>query len=239
MATGVASTLYAQLRDFKNRIEGTEIPHGDADMQLLGVVRSAIVFAPASTLHAVFFLPTASQANSLIDTAKVTIEAREIVPTRNYFMRSKAAQWQLGVWNDFGNWPTSDVIDPQGIQPTNFAVSASYSLGDGSRVYLPVEIIAGRQPSPTSTYTIQFSTAYEIHSLDITLTSPTGVVEALPSAQCPGPATCTLYEADSSHSLSIDMQNRPLGVYQVRLLGHVPNSTFHPELSIKIYHQTR
>lgn len=239
VAASFAPQLYAQLRDFNNRIEGTEIPHGDADMQLLGVLRSSIVFTPASTLHAVFFLPSNSQANAIIDTGQVVVEAREIVPTRNYFMRSKAAQWRLGSWNDFGPWPTADVIDPQGIQPTNFAIAASYSMSDGSRVYLPVELLASKAPSSTAVYTVQFSTAYELHSLDVTLTSPSGVVQTLPSAQCPGFATCTLFEADSSQSLTIDLQNRAPGIYQVHLVGHVPGSTLHPELSIKIYHQMR
>jgi hypothetical protein len=204
---------------------------------LLGAVRSPVAFAPGSTLRVKFFLPAASPQEPALDPTKVVIEAREIVPTRNYFMRSKAAPWQAGAWNDFGPWPTVDVLDSQGIQATNLAVLASYSLKDGSRVYLPVEVLAGVPPSTASTYTFQFTTSYEIHSLETTLTSPSGKVEVLPAIQCSAGPTCIVYEADSPHAFTIDMKDRPQGIYRLHLHGHVPNSKFQPELSIQIYHK--
>jgi hypothetical protein len=229
----------AQLLEFKNRTEGTEIPHGDADMQVLGIIASPVTFGPSSTLYANFYLPSGSLAEASVNTTTVDLEAREITPVRNYFMKSKSAPWQIGQWNQFGPWPTADVIDPKGIQPSNLTILAKYSKPDGSLVYMPVTI-SGENPSNSSNrYTLHFATSLEIHSLNVTITDPNGNIETLPLTQCTAYPTCVLYEADSSHALTLDMSNRASGVYRVHLIGHVPNSTSRPELSIQIFHEMR
>jgi hypothetical protein len=227
----------AQMNDFSNRSEGTWSPHADADMQLLGVIRSRINFAPNSTLRVHFFLPPDLPGQVSKNASTVSVDAREIIQTRNYYMHSKARQWQVGAWNDFGPWPTADFLDTSGIQPANLAVLASCGLDDGSRVYLPVEILVGNTSASGSVYTLQFSTAWNIHALEKTLTTPSRSVEQLPLIQCAAGPTCVLYGADSAQSFSIDMTNRPEGVYKLHLVGHVPNDSFKPELSIQLYHR--
>lgn len=96
----------AQMKDFSNRTEGSWSPHANADITLVGLTRSPILFTPNSTLKVQFYVPGGPDGGTPKYSDAITIESREIIPVRNYFMRSKPMPWNLGAWNEFGPWPT-------------------------------------------------------------------------------------------------------------------------------------
>jgi hypothetical protein len=226
-----ALILLAQEKQFSNRTEGTWQLHGAADMELISLTRGPINFPQNSTLHVHFFLPMEASPSS------VTIQARETIQIQNYFMHSKAGHWQLGSWNDFSPWPTADVIDTIGIKPENLAVAASCRLDSGILAYLPLDISTATNAESNAVYTLQFATTWPLHSLEESVTGPSGRTIALPLMQCAAGPACVLYEADSVFSLTIDMTKQPAGLYKLHLIGRVPNSSFRPELSAEIYHK--
>lgn len=232
-----ASATFAQMRQFPNRTEGTWSPHGSSDMDLIGLSRSPIDFDPRSTLRVQFFLPVppTNAPPNYADT--VVLESREIIALQNYYMRSKPGHWQPGRWNEFGPWPTSDVLDPLGIRASNLALTASYGDATGGRVYMPVSVSTLPAVSKSDSYIFQFNTAWPVHSLERKLTGPDGHTESLPIIGCQATPLCILYDADSSHAFAIDMTNRPEGLYRLHLTGHVPNNSFTPELFVTFYHR--
>jgi hypothetical protein len=232
-----AETGLSQMRNFPNRTEGTWAPHGDADMELLGVVRSRINFKPKTDLRVHFFLPSASTAQASSAQTSVLIQAREIVPLHNYYMQSKPGTWSFGNWNDFGPWPTGDVLDSLGIDSSNLAVLASVRLDTGALAYLPVEVLTTGASSLSSLYTFQLTSSWNLHSVESALITPSGRTEQLPLLQCSAGPTCILHDADTPFSFSLDLGGRPEGIYRVHIVGHVPNNSFHPELSVQIYHR--
>jgi hypothetical protein len=225
------------MKNFSNRTEGTWAPHGNADMEVLGVLRSPIKFISKSSLNVHFFLPALASGATSSTQQSVSIQAREIIPIHNYYMQSKPGTWSFGAWNDFSPWPTGDVIDSLGIDASNLAVSASLRLDTGALVYLPVEVLTARGASSLSTYTLQVTSSWNLHSVETTLTTPAGNRELLPLSQCSAGPTCILHDADTPFSCTLDLTGRPEGIYRIHIRGDVPNNSFHPELSIQIYHR--
>lgn len=219
------------MKDFGNRVEGTDVElHGGEDLTLLGVHRSFELFAKNSTLQVRFYLPRAVST-------KVSVEGREIVDTRHYLMRSKQANWKEGDWNNFTPWPTKDVIDPLGLDPSNIAVLASYSVENAQLVYLPVDVVARTSQPRKQPYTFHFETSWDLHSLEKSVTGPSGHRTILTTDQCNISPQCVLYSSKSSHVFDVDMSGLPEGVYSIDLVGHIPGASMMPELHIKIYHR--
>ena len=106
------------------------------------------------------------------------------------------------------------MLDPLGVQATNLAVLASYIDETGNRIYLPVNVSSATSALSSQTYTFQFTTAWDIHSLENTLSGPDGLSETLPVNQC-----------------------RSDGIYRFHLLGHIPNNSLTPELFVKFHHR--
>lgn len=101
---------------------------------------------------------------------------------------------------------------------------------------MPVTLSTSTAASDSESYVFQFDTAWPIHSLEKRLTAPDGHTELLPIIACQANPLCILYDADSSHAFTIDMTNRPEGLYRLHLTGHVPNNSFTPELFVTFYH---
>jgi len=221
----------AQKHEFGNRFEGSYQNQGNTDLDIIGVLRSGIAFTSPSTLSVKFFLPTTGLA-----TDKVLVEAQEIAQSRNYFMQSKSFSLHAADWNAFTPWPSSDVIDPLGVAPQNLAITASYIDQSGTRVYLPVDVNTG-VAHPLNTYTIQFRTAWSIHSLDEKLTASGRTSIPLQTIECSAESSCVLYDAGTSHAISLDMSNRPDGFYSLQLIGHVPNKFSPIHATVTFYHR--
>jgi len=220
-----------QKHEFSNRFEGSYQNQGNTDLDIIGVLRSPISFNSPSTLSVKFFLPTTGLA-----TDKVLVEAQEITQSRNYFMQSKSFPVHGANWNEFTPWPSGDIIDPLGVAPQNLTVTASYIDGSGTRVYLPADVNTG-VAHPVNTYIIQFRTAWSIHSLDEKLTASDGTSIPLQTLQCSAGSSCVLYDAGTSHAISLDMSNRPDGFYSLQLIGQVPNKFSPVHATVTFYHR--
>jgi len=220
-----------QKHEFGNRFEGSYQNQANTDLDIIGVLRSPILFNSPSTLSVKFFLPATGLA-----TAKVLVEAQEITQSRNYFMQSKSFPVRTTEWNAFSPWPTTDVIDTLGVAPQNLAVTTSYIDQSGTRVYLPADVNIG-VAHPLNTYIIQFRTAWSIHSLDEKLTASDGTSIPLKTIECSADPSCVLYDAGTSHAMSLDMSNQPDGFYNLQLIGHVPNKFSPVHATVTFYHR--
>jgi hypothetical protein len=230
-----ASDTIEGMKPFDNRVEGTAVElHGDEDITLLGIDGSFEHFPKNSTLQVQFYLPGMAEPS-----AKIFVEAREIVDTKHYLMQSKRTSWNTGSWNIFTPWPTKDVIDPLGLDPGNIAVLAGYRDGTHPTVYLPVDVTA--QPSqPTERpYTFHFETAWDLHSLEKSITGPSGKTTILKTDECKISPSCVIYSAASSQAFEVDMSGLSEGIYSVHLVGHIPGNSLKPDLLIRIYHRPK
>ena len=223
------------MRNFGNREEGTAVEaHGSEDLALLGLHRDFQSFPKNSELLVRFYLPKILPQGG---SRRVSLEAREIVDSRHYLMRSKQPAWSDGEWNSFSPWPTKDVIDQLGLDSSNIAVLASYRDGNTAPVYVPVDVLSTSSGTPVKRpYTFHFETSWNIHSLDKSVTSPDGHKTVLKADRCNISPTCVLYSAASSHSFDVDMKDFPEGVYTIDLLGHLPGTSLTPNLRIRVYH---
>ncbi len=234
----------AQMKDFPNRQEGSWSQHASRDMQLIGLLRGPIKFGSTSTLAVRFYFPLpcedipAEQRQSCMTNSLQTlsVEARELDESRNYYMHSTQKGWRLGAWNSFAPWPASDVLVPLGVHDNNLAVLASYVASDGTNAYLPATVLSSGSTPPAALYTFQFTTSWDIHSIQKSLILPNGKTESLPLETCSFSPTCTLYDADSSHVFTLDFSNRSAGWYRVHLVGQIPNKAQRAELSVMLYH---
>lgn len=224
------------MRSFDNRLEGTAVePHGDEDITLLGVHGGFEHFTQGSNLSVRFYLPKlVSQDKNALN--RVFVEAREIVDTKHYSMRSKQLNWHEAEWNDFSPWPTKDVIDPLGLDPGNIAVLAGYRDTSRPPIYLPVYVLAGASKPAKSPYTFYFETSWDLHSIEKFVTDPSGRTSHLTTEECRIFPNCVLYSAASSHAFEVEMSAQPEGIYDIRLVGHVPNNSLKPTLHFLIYH---
>jgi hypothetical protein len=152
-------------------------------------------------------------------------------------MQSKPNTWRLGEWNDFGPWPTRDILDQLGIMPGNLALLASFRRSTGDLIYLPVEVLVHGAPLSSSTYTVEVKSSWNLHAIETSIINPSGKIEELPIQGCSFGPTCILYDADTPFSINLNLNGQPEGVYRFHIVGRVPNNSLRPELSVKIYHR--
>jgi hypothetical protein len=225
------------MKEFENRFEGTAgKPHGNEDLELLGIHRVFDKFSRGANLRVQFYLPTVRAIAREASVAKrVFLEAVEIQDTMHYSMRSKERNWDEGKWNTFEPWPTKDVIDPLGLDPTNIAVLAGYRDDGGVPTYLPVDVLETPR-SVGRPYTFHFRTALDLHSLEKSMVGPSGQVIPLKTEECKFSPSCVRYPAASSQAFEVDMSGLSEGIYVVRVTGHVPRTVVRPTLTIRLYH---
>lgn len=223
------------MKPFDNRMEGTAVElHGDEDITLLGIHRSFEQFPKNRILQVRFYLPDIGAPST-----KVFIAAREIIDTKHYLMQSKPSNWNKGSWNSFTPWPTKDVIDPLGLDCGNIAVLAGYREENRPAVYLPVDVTAGPSQPTGAPYTFHFETAWDLHSLEKSITGPSGQTTALKTDECKISPSCVIYSAASSQAFEVDMSGFSEGVYSIHLVGHIPGNSLKPDVSIRIYHRPK
>ena len=230
-STPMKESAVGQRHEFSNRFEGSYQNQANTELEIIGVLRSPISFHSPSVLSVEFFLPATGLSKD-----NVLVEAQEITQSRNYFMQSKPFSVHDSDWNTFTPWPSGDVIDPLGVEEHNMTVTVSYLDRSGTRIYLPADVNTGAT-NTLNTYTIQFRTAWNIHSLDEKLTAPDGTTISLPTIECSAESFCVLYDAGTSHALSLDMSKRPDGFYSLHLTGHVPNKFSPIKATVTFYHK--
>jgi hypothetical protein len=238
LATFAIPSCPAQMQDFGNRREGTTV-HVDAleDLTVIAVHRRFEPFPRNANLHVRFFLPALPPGSPKQD---VVVEAVELQDALHYLMQTKNAPAKEGNWNVFGQWPTRDVIDQLGIEPSNLGVLAEYKVAGKLPVYLPVDVYQGDLPLGKYTYTFHFITGQDLQSLDISVTNKTGVQVNLPKPRliCNKSfnPNCKLYAAGSTQAFDLDMSSVAEGEYHLRLTGHVAGNSTPTSLEIVLYH---
>jgi hypothetical protein len=237
LATALATYSPAQMQDFANRSEGTTV-HPDAleDFTLVGVHRNFESFPRNANLNVRFFLPKLA----VNPNKTVVVEAVELQDSVHYLMRSKKAPSNDGAWNVFGQWPTKDVIDQQGIEAGNVGVLAEYRVGNKIPVYLPVDVYQNGKQLGKHAYTFYFITGQDLKSLDISVTTKAGAPVNLhkPPLMCNTifNPNCKLYAAGSTQAFDLDMSSLLEGEYHLKLTGHVPGNSTPTSLEIVLYH---
>jgi len=118
--------MYAQTDEWRkenkrgeNRYEGLlGGALGDRDLELLSFIGFLEPFDGKKVeLKVRFFLPSGSSA---------LIQGRELDVRKHYLMESIPTTWHTGVWNEFGNWLTKDVLNEYKIPSSNLGVVIKY-----------------------------------------------------------------------------------------------------------------
>jgi hypothetical protein len=238
LSVGSAASAQIQgMQAFDNRVEGTNVRNNALqDFTLIALHRDFQLFPQNATLHVRFFLPRIGDTPN----KEVFVQAAELQDSFHYFMQAKNPKWKDGDWNVFEPWPTRDVIDRLSLQAGNIGVLAGYRIGNGPKVYLPVDVYQS-QASAVPTYTFHFITGSDLQSLDISVTNPAGVAMKTPRLQQKCNKTynpnCKLYAAGSSQSFVLDMAGLPPGEYHIKFLGHVPGDLTPRTLDIMLFHR--
>jgi len=223
------------LKDFVNRLEGTSYQqHGNEDLRLVSIQRSAEKFSRDSKLKVRFYLPTVSRETKYT----VFVEAQEKQDFHRYFMQVKDQPWTQSSWNTFEPWPTRDIIDPLGIESGNLAVRAGYRLENHSSVMLPVDLYS-KDLVQSKTYTFYFVPSEDLHSLHVeALDSRDTRTVLTEKMECGLFANCTLFPATATRSFELDMSTLKSGPYLIKLVGHVARSGRILTAAFTLYHQT-
>lgn len=233
-----ASAQIQGMHSFLNRREGTNV-HKDAlqDFTLIGLHRNFPKFEPKSILSVSFFLP---QPGTNPD-RKIFIEASELRDSCHYFMTANISpQWKNDSWNNFGPWPTADIIDQLSLSADNIGVLAGYRDGGDTPVYLPVDVSSNHDKLRLQPYRVHFITGRDLQSLEVSVFNSRGAPLniSVPTQRCDRALNpnCKLYAAGSSQSFLLNLLSLPSGEYHVKFLGHVPGSLTPTSLDIMLYH---
>jgi hypothetical protein len=237
LAIGVVVAQVNGMKDFGNRLEGTNIrPNGADDLVLLGLDGHFDKFDANANLRVRFFFPKVDTVGG----SSVLLEAVELHDSFHYLMRAKTADWTRGDWNEFQPWPTTAVIDVLQLKSNNLGVRIEYQPGGQHKVYVPAYVYHGPGEEPQRTYTFHFKTGQDLQQLEIFVLNSSGEEVAInkPDLQCSKArnANCVLYAAGSTQAFSLNMGSLSEGEYEVRLVGHIPRTSFPASLRIPVYH---
>ncbi len=237
LGAGTAICIAQGMKEFSNRREGTSV-HLNAlnDFTLIAIHKSFHAFPRNASLNVRFFLPALPAGDK-----KIYVEAQELQDSFHYLMQSSGSfAWKKDDWNIFRPWPTSDVIDPLGIQPDNLGVLASYQIGNQERVYLPADVYSDPEQPSRHGYTFHIITGQDLQSVDLSLADSAGkrVNATLPELKCNKTLNpnCRLYSAGSTMAFDVDMSGLRQGEYHLQLTGHIPRTSAVTSLVIALYH---
>lgn len=130
-----------QRNDRCNRYEGvTDLTTGNPDLEVLSFTGSQEGFGKESVNLKVRFFNHAE--------GKLSIIAQEIETRSQYFMKVKQESWPTGRWNEFGPWPTGDIINKENVESNRLGVLIS---AGGNRL-LPAFVYHSTLPATVSGY---------------------------------------------------------------------------------------
>ncbi|MCX6627147.1 MAG: hypothetical protein NTW28_05915 [Candidatus Solibacter sp.] len=142
----VASEKWRQQNDRGNRFEGLiEVPASLPDLELLSFVAHWEPFERGATLRVLFYLPVEMP---------VVVESRELREQRQYWMESKPRSWRRGAWNEFGPWPTTEVIAREGIASDNLGVVVRPRGEAWASTILPALVYHQHRPESVNRYSL-------------------------------------------------------------------------------------
>ena len=149
-----AQRVVPGLTDRGNRVEGlARLPISGGERPGLDLVSFTGFVQPFSDTESVvlrvrFFVPTPD--------AEVRIVAQELSADLFYRMESKRANWPAQSWSVFTPWPTSDVVLPSKVQPTNIGVVVFLAEGPEGRANIaPAFVEHGDARATLTRYRVQ------------------------------------------------------------------------------------
>lgn len=210
--------------DRGNRYEGRiEIPVGAPDMELLSFVGCRDPYMGDATLKIRFFLPSI---------APVFIHGRELREQKQYWMESKPTNWQPQKWNEFGPWPTRDVLTREGIPWSNLGVVIRlHSATTNSGELQPAFVYHRKLPPYVEKYTLYLRPNTTLKKVTSSLYTKTD------NFKLPWKASSLLGEKIAGEPFLIELDVRDLaegpvrleirGAYKDRIGGPLRNYTFY------------
>jgi hypothetical protein len=141
VATVYQDEEWKRNNDRGNRYEGLiNIKTGNPELEVLSFTGMREAFGKADVSLKVKFFHHAQDRLSII--------AQEIKTQRQYYMKAKQESWQTGAWNEFGPWPTRDVINREEIGSDNLGVLIS----DGGNRLVPALVYYSAAPATVGVY---------------------------------------------------------------------------------------
>jgi len=148
---------------FENRWEGLATEHNASPAwELRSFVAWVEPYAASNSVDLTvrYYVPDATRA---------FIEAREIVPLKNYLMRPSREATTPG-WRTFTGWPTRDVLLLNQISSDRLGMLISIGArGDGVTRFAPAIIFHSKPPEKVTTYTVALSTASALKGFTATV----------------------------------------------------------------------
>jgi len=221
-------TLETSRYDKGNRYEGVAVPlqAGDLSLEIVSFTAYLDSFRPNTSLKVKFFLPSGeSEAN---------IFAQELTIEKQYFMKSKQAanRWAGNSWNLFSPWPTKDVLDKQGVPPSNIGVLVERASQNGIRRFAPAFLCSDNCPSTFEGYRLMLRPGRRIVEIQYTISNTSGdkiTLRTIPIADTldPTPIPVNLPPADL-----------PAGELTIALSAKVKNrDQFEPPITFSFCHR--
>lgn len=228
LATDVLAqkVVWQQKNDRKNRYEGRiDIPVCKPELELLSFTGHRESFSGDVLLKVGFFLPTASP---------VFIHGRELREQKHYWMESKPADWQEGKWNEFGPWPTREVINREGIPSSNLGILVRLKKkAVNGRNIAPAFLYHTTLPASVKTYTMHLRPYSNLKKVTYTLYKIENEQEVEVKAD-------SLYGnliAGEPFLIKLEVQGLPENRLRLVIQGAYKNKSGGPHLEYNFYHK--
>lgn len=212
--------------DRGNRYEGRiEIPVGRPDLELLSFVGFREPFNDEVILRVRFFLPRPSE---------VFIQGRELQEQKQYWMESKPATWKAGAWNEFGPWPTREVISRDGTPWWNLGVLIRLrtQTTNGGEV-VPAFVYHGDLPGSVTKYTVHLRPNATLRKVTYTLYR----IAQRERIQVKSSTISGSLIAGNPFSLTFHVQDLPEGSMSLHIQGAFKNRVGGPVREYRFYHK--
>ncbi len=224
-AAQVAPEKWRQQNDRGNRFEGlVQVPAGLPDLELVSFVAYWEPFEAGATLRVLFYLPVEMP---------VVVESRELRDEKQYWMESKPQSWRAGAWNEFGPWPTRDVIAREGIAADNLGVVVRPRGQSPSGTILPALVYHQHRPGSVERYSLYIRPNTTLRTVQYSADRASGArTVALAKGMLPG-------EKIAGEPFLIDLDFRGVKPGPVRLIinGTFKNRTGGPVRKFEFFHQ--
>lgn len=153
---------WEQRNDRRNRYEGRrEIPVSRPGFELASFLGHLEVYEEPVDLKVLFYLPGQETA---------TVYAQELQDEKHYWMKSKPDDWKAGAWNEFGPWPTFEVLDREQIAAWNLGVYVDLSCCADELRLAPAVLYHSAPPKRIETYTLFLRPNWTLKRLEYTVT---------------------------------------------------------------------
>lgn len=217
---------WRQRNDRGNRHEGLiDKPVGGADLLPLSFVGWQEAFASEVDWRVCYFLPEARP---------LRVFARELTDRHHYWMESKRVEGTGGSWQEWGPWPTGEVILKERIPAINLGILVQPERRRSEELVLvPAFVYHSAPPDAADHYLLVLApgrrlrrVSFELRRLDDPRAEPV-FARTLPGAKEPGLPI----------SMRLPVRDLEAGWMKVLVSGDVPNRRDPVALELRFFHQ--